>query len=227
MGTSKGYIAPTRIEWTQAKRAVSQMLRDKDSDSIKKTASKFATAMKSDATYGKTFPSATTGILSLSRNISNYGVIYALQQINRQDLIGKPSEEIWNELLNQYTSNGSTVEDSLAVDALSKALENLNINDLDQLGAVSQEILLKEMLVEFISISFDFRFAEKIGKGRSPIETQQILKDMQDYIRSSLYENLSLESIESLDFSDLSSNKYVNTTLNRAFSLFEELFMEE
>lgn len=227
MGTSKGYIAPTRIEWSQAKRAVSQMLRDGDSSSLKKAASKFSTAMKSDAAYGKTFSNAATGILSLSKNISSYGLNYALEQINRSDLIGKPSEEIWNELLNQYTSDGATVEDSLAADALSKALENLQVNDLDQLGNVPQENLLKEMLIEFISISFDFRFAEKIGKGRLPAETQRILKDMQDYIRSNLYEELNLETIRNADFSDLSNNKYVSTALTEAFSIFEELFTEE
>ncbi|WP_195971627.1 hypothetical protein [Enterococcus gallinarum] len=227
MGTSKGYIAPTRIEWSQAKRAVSQMLRDGDSSSLKKAASKFSTAMKSDAAYGKTFSNAATGILSLSKNISSYGLNYALEQINRSDLIGKPSEEIWNELLNQYTSDGATVEDSLAADALSKALENLQVNDLDQLGNVPQENLLKEMLIEFIAISFDFRFAEKIGKGRLPAETQRILKDMQDYIRSNLYEELNLETIRNADFSDLSNNKYVSTALTEAFSIFEELFTEE
>jgi hypothetical protein len=34
MGTSKGYIPPTRIKWANAKRAVTQMLNDRDASSI-------------------------------------------------------------------------------------------------------------------------------------------------------------------------------------------------
>ncbi|WP_332238494.1 hypothetical protein [Sporolactobacillus sp. KGMB 08714] len=227
MGTSKGYIAPTRIQWTQAKRAVSQMLRDGDPRFTKKAASKFATAMKSDASYGGTFTSAAAGILGLSKNIASHGIDYALNQAQRSDLIGKPPEEIWNELLNEYTHSGATAEDSLAADALSKALDNLQIIDLEQLGNISQEALLKEMLVEFIAISFDFRFAEKIGKDRSPAETHRILNEMQDYIRSSVYENITFNEIKDINFANLSGNQYVGKALNDAFSVFEDLYVEE
>ena len=41
MGTSKGYIAPTRIDWSNSKRAVTQMLRDGSTASFTKAASKF------------------------------------------------------------------------------------------------------------------------------------------------------------------------------------------
>ena len=45
MGTSKGYIPPTRIQWTNAKRAVTKMLNDRDASSTAKATSRFATAM--------------------------------------------------------------------------------------------------------------------------------------------------------------------------------------
>lgn len=118
MGTSKGYIAPTRIQWAQAKRAVTQMLRNGDSGSVAKAASKFATAMKADTASGNTFTNAVTGILGLSKNVSSHGVEYALNQIHRSDLIGKSPTEIWNELFDEYTHSGATVEDALAADAL-------------------------------------------------------------------------------------------------------------
>ena len=48
MGTSKGYISPTRVQWKNAKRAVNDMIKNSSSSTISKAASRFATAMKSD-----------------------------------------------------------------------------------------------------------------------------------------------------------------------------------
>lgn len=227
MGTSKGYIAPTRIQWTQAKRAVTNMLRDNDSESVAKAGSKFATAMKADASSASTFSNAVAGILDLSKNIAAHGAVYTLNEINRPDLMGKPPSEILDELFHEYTHYGETAEDALAADALSKALRNLNIEDFDQLGNISLEAFLKETLIDYITVNFDFRFAEKIGKGRPPAEAHRILNEMQDYIRSSLYEGLSFGDINNIDFTNLSGSDYVDKALNDAYLVFEELYKEE
>lgn len=227
MGTSKGYIPPTRIQWTNAKRAVTQMLSSHDTSSTAKAVSRFATAMKADAAPNTSFSKAATGILGLSKAIAGSGSSNALNQIGRQDLIGKSSEEIWNELLHEYTNNGSTAGDALAADALSKTLENLNIKDLEQLGDVQQDVLLLEMLINFISINFEYRFSEKIGKDRSPIEASRIIKEIQDYIRSNLYETLKLSDINDVNFLELSNSQYVDSALIDAYSIFENLYTED
>lgn len=227
MGTSKGYIPPTRIQWTNAKRAVTQMLSSHDTSSTAKAVSRFATAMKADAAPNTSFSKAATGIFGLSKAIAGSGSSNALNQIGRQDLIGKSSEEIWNELLHEYTNNGSTAEDALAADALSKTLENLNIKDLEQLGDVQQDVLLLEMLINFISINFEYRFSEKIGKDRSPIEASRIIKEIQDYIRSNLYETLKLSDINDVNFLELSNSQYVDSALIDAYSIFENLYTED
>ncbi len=227
MGTSKGYIAPTRIEWSNSKRAVTQMLRDGSTDSVTKVASKFATAMKTDTVDGSVFSKAISGILGLSRNISDHGLNHALNQINRPDLIGKSSSEIWSELFDEYTNNSATAEDALAADALSKSLSNLDIEDPEQLGDISQEVLLKELLSNFISINFDFRYAEKIAKGRTPAEAHRIMKEMQDYIRSVIYERLNIDDIGAVDFTKLSSSQYIDKALKEAYSTFEDLYAED
>ena len=227
MGTSKGYIAPTRIEWSNSKRAVTQMLRDGSTDSVTKVASKFATAMKTDTVDGSVFSKAVSGILGLSRNISDHGLNHALNQINRPDLIGKSSSEIWSELFDEYTNNSATAEDALAADALSKSLSNLDIEDPEQLGDISQEVLLKELLSNFISINFDFRYAEKIAKGRTPAEAHRIMKEMQDYIRSVIYERLNIDDIVAVDFTKLSSSQYIDKALKEAYSTFEDLYAED
>jgi len=196
-------------------------------NTIAKATSRYASAMKADATPNTTFSKAAAGLLGLSKAIASSGITYALSQIGRQDLIGKSSEEIWNELLHEYTNNGSTAEDALAADALSKTLENLNVIDLDQLGEVQRDVLLLEMLINFISINFEYRFFEKISKDRSPLEASRIIKEIQDYIRSNLYESLKLSDINDVDFLNLSSSQYVDSALKDAYSIFENLYTED
>ena len=232
MGTSKGYIPPTRIQWTNAKRAITQMLNDRDSLSTAKVVSRFSTAMKADTTIAGTastgaFSKAAVGLLGLAKVIANSSVENALNQINRQDLIGKSSEEIWNELLYEYTNGGSTNEDALAADALSKTLENLEIQEVEQLGEVNQDVILMELLINFISISFEYRFSEKIGKDRSPVDTSKIIREIQDYIRSNLYENLKFDELNSVDFFDLSNSQYIDSVLLDAYTVFEKLYTED
>lgn len=54
----------------------------------------------------------------------------------------------------------------MAADALSQAMDNLEIEDIADIGNVSVDILLKEMLKEYIKENFDFRYEEKISKGK-------------------------------------------------------------
>lgn len=83
MGTSKGYISPTRIQWTNAKRSVGQMIKNPSSESISKAASRFSTAMKSDmASAGNaTFISAAS-ILGFVNRASSQGIDAALKENN-------------------------------------------------------------------------------------------------------------------------------------------------
>ena len=52
MGTSKGYIPPTKPEWSNAKRAISSFLRNRDADSRVNAIQKFGEAMSSGAAVG-------------------------------------------------------------------------------------------------------------------------------------------------------------------------------
>lgn len=227
VGTSKGYIAPTRIEWSRAKSTVTEMMKHTESGTIANATSKYASAMKADGFQSSTFPKATSGILSFAKSVANNGLESSLRSIGREDLVGKNSDEIWGELLQHYTNDSATKEDALAIDALSLSLKNLNIDDLDKLANISQETLLKEMLIDFVELNFEFRFAEKIGKDRSPSDTNKIINDINGYIRSSLYEQLSFQDIANVDFGHLSGDQYVVSALTEAYTLFETLYEEE
>lgn len=227
MGTSKGYIAPTRIEWSRTKSAVTEMSKNLNSSSIANATSKYASAMKTDGFQGSTFIHGAAGILGFAKSVANYGLEESLRNIGREDLLGKSSDVIWNELLHYYTNNGSTKEDALAIDALSLSLKNLNVDDFDKLEEMSMDVLLKEMLVNFVELNFEFRFAEKIGKDRNPDETTHILNSVKGYIRSNLYEQLTIKDIVNIDFGSLSGDQYVENSLIDAYTLFQTLYEED
>lgn len=229
MGTSKGYISPTRIQWSNAKRAVGQMIKDTSSDSVTKAASKFSTAMKSDIENGNataSFVAAASGMLGFIHSASSTGVNDALKEIGREDLIGKPSSEIWDELLYMYTDEGKDDEDSLALDALSLATKNLNL-DIEHFEEIQSDVFLKEMIVDYICLKFEFHYEEKIGKQKRPLEKKRILEQMKKYIRGNVYESLLLENIQKINFHKLDGNKYVQESLKEAFTTLEELYMGE
>lgn len=228
MGTSKGYISPTRIQWSNAKRAVGEMIKSTNSNSITKAASRFATAMKSDmaVSSSSTFSAAAAGLIGFINRATVNGLDVALKEIDREDLLSKNSEEIWDELLYYYTQDGKTDEDSLAIDALSLATKKLHI-DVEHLEEVQQDVLLKEMLVNYISLKFEYHYEEKIGKLKVPSEKNDILDKIKRYIRGNVYEKLPLKEMENVNFYKLDGCIYVDDALEDAFTTLEEMYMEE
>ncbi len=225
MGTSKGYISPTKPEWTSAKRAVSSYLRNRDADSRTNAMSKYVSAMAStNAVSSSVFSSSAGGILGFARGVSSNGLNDTLIEFGRQDLIGKDSGEILDVIMEQFTNGSATLEDSLAADAISKAFENLEIETADDLGKVDIDQLLGEMVIEFININFDLRFDERIGKGRTPAEKAEILADMHNYVANTLHGKLNASQISKMDFSKLQASEIVKNTLADAYDTFQEYY---
>ena len=115
----------------------------------------------------------------------------------------------------------------MAADALSQAMDNLEIEDIADIGNVSVEILLKEMLKEYIKENFDFRYEEKISKGKTPAQTSAILNDMHEYIENSIDGDLNLDNLKSVDFSNMGTSQIVEDALRDALSVFEKYYGEE
>ena len=220
MGTSKGYIPPTKPEWSNAKRAVSSYLRNRDDESKVNAVNKFGEAMSTAGIVsGSSFSSAAGNVLGFARGIRENGLDNTLLEFGREDLIGKNPDEILEELIYQFTNNSSTLEDSLASDALSQALENLNIETVDDLGKVDIDVLLREMVTDFVIISFDLVFDEKIGKGRGQAEKEMILKEMHTFIADALYSFLSPEELKKIDFANMNTSSVVKNSLDEAYRI--------
>ena len=213
MGTSKGYIAPTTPHWSQAKRAVTSYINSGDGESRAKAASKYASAMHHDIATSEQFTKAAGSILSFAQAVSRGGINNALHEFNRNDLIGKSSDEIYNELIQDFTNYGNTTEDYLSAEAIRAALKGLNITDLGDLKDVAPD-------------SFAFRYEEKIRMKRNPEETERLLEKMDKYISNELHNNLKLEDIKTMDFGHLQASEVVKRSLEDAYQVFELFYGE-
>lgn len=159
MGTSKGYIAPTTSHWSTAKRAVTAFINNRDFDSKAKAASKYATAMKTDMSTGGSFQSAAARTLGFAQKVASGGLDNALREYNREDLIGKPSEVVWTELLHEFTNSGASVEDNMAADALSQAMDNLEIEDIADIG----NVCFNNLIITTATLLTNTTFVHKSG----------------------------------------------------------------
>ena len=158
MGTSKGYIAPTKPEWSEAKRAVSGFLRNGDSESKAKAAGKYAAAMLSGGKQMNTqYAVAADNVRSFARGVATNGVDHTLIAFGRSDLIGKSPSEILDALIDQFTYNSNTLADSLSAEALSLAFYNLKIEAPEDLGNIGLDALLREMITEYINLNLKSR----------------------------------------------------------------------
>ena len=195
-------------------------------ESRAKAASKFASAMHHDLASSEQFTKAAGSILSFAQAVSHAGINNALHEFNRNDLIGKSSDEIYNELVQEFTNYGNTTEDYLSAEAIRAALKELNITDLEDLKVVAPDVLLKEMLIEYIKFSFAFRYEEKIRMKRNPEETDRLLEEMGKYISNELHNNLKLEDIKTIDFERMQASEIVKRSLEDAYQVFELFYGE-
>ncbi len=227
MGTSKGYITPTKKEWTDAKRAATQLSKENNLNNRIKLANRYAMAMKQEMTQSQSNASKAIGkVIGLIQGIQNQGLNKTLKDLNKEYLINKSSEEILDNLLGEYSEYGNTKDNYLAMDALSIALKVFEINSIEDLLKISIEDLLKEILINYVDLNFKFRYEEQIIK-KNPIQAEKIIKDMSGYIDSTLREKLNVSGIQEIDFYNLDNNKIIEEKINDAYNIFKDLYEEE
>lgn len=142
-------------------------------------------------------------------------------------MLGKSSEEILEVLFHEYTNNGATTEDALAADALSLTFEVCDIKNLEELGNIQPIFLLKEILINYIIVSFDFRYYEHICKTKTPKETNRILNEIHEYIKTLLYETIEFKNLDNVEFNNLTGSEYVTSALDNALNILENYYGEE
>lgn len=223
MGTSKGYILPKTVHWTEAKRAVTSYIRNGSSETKGNAASKFANAMKHDMIAGNSFVSASSNVIAFVNAVSRSGLQQALKEYGRQDLIGRSFSEVCDELIHEFTNFGSTTEDYIAAQSITLAMKELQIDDF---ANIDTSQFLKEMLIQYIKSSFEFRYEESIRAKKTPEETNKILKEMGKYISGELHEKLTIQELKSVNFNDLKSNQLVEKSLIDAYEILVMFYGE-
>lgn len=226
MGTSKGYIAPSTIKWTQAKRAVTNYLNNQDHESMGKAASKFASAMKSEVNESVAVVGAIGKLTSFANGVRNNGFDQTLKTFGREDLINKDPEEVLDALISDFTNAGATTEDFLAAQAIGEALNILGIKDLSSISDVDMIDLTVEVLSEYLKYSFSFRFSERIAKGRTIAEADAITKKMESYISNKVHSDFDKNRVKNLDLKHLESSNVVHELLRDALNIFEYFYEE-
>lgn len=227
MGTSKGYILPTKKNWTDAKRAATQLSKENNLNNRIKLARKYANAMKEDniRNSSETIKSIAK-IIGLSQNVASKGVEQTLRDLNKEYLLDKTPEEALDVLILEYSEYGNTKDNYLAIDALSITLKELEINTIEDLGDISIGDLLKEILINFIDLNFKFRFEEQISK-KSPSKANEIMNSMSGYIKNKLRDELNTSNLENIDFNNLNNNRIIEDKIIEAYDIFRQVYEEE
>lgn len=234
MGTSKGYIPPTKLEWSKAKRSISTFLRKRDLNSKSNVVVRYSEAIYkwfgkgvNDTIFGRSFSSAVENVVTFAGEVKENGLEKTLYKFGRNDLIGKSPEIIIQELLYMFTSHGSSIEDSLALSALTSAFETLNIENIEDFNSLDLDLFLLEVIIAFVKNDFDFRYYEKISQGRTPKDTLNILEEVHGYIDGILRTKLTNTSIGDIDFANIGTNKIVFFILKDAYDTFINIYGEE
>ena len=227
MGTSKGYILPTKKNWTDAKRAATQLSKENNLNNRIKLARKYANAMKEDniRNSSETIKSIAK-IIGLSQNVASKGVEQTLRDLNKEYLLDKTPEEALDVLILEYSEYGNTKDNYLAIDALSITLKELEINTIEDLGDISIGDLLKEILINFIDLNFKFRFEEQISK-KSPSKANEIMNSMSGYIKNKLRDELNTSNLENIEFNNLNNNRIIEDKIIEAYDIFRQVYEEE
>lgn len=234
MGTSKGYISPTNPEWRSTKRAVTSFAKNRTRDSLSRAVSRFAKAMQAEwggqsakVSSSMSFSSSSGRMIAFISEAKERGLGVALNSVGLSELTDKTADEIIQELLLFFSNDGSTREDSLVLDALSSVFVSLNIESIDGLLGIDIKVFLMELIIQYVCISFDHRFCEKIGQGRSPEETQGILQDTHAYISGTLRERLTITDIQGVVLSDIKASSIVTNMLDEAFSALIQFYGDD
>ncbi len=231
MGTSKGYQPPKGYLWSDAKRAVSSMVRNHfDSDSIGKAVSRFNQAVRQGGTYSRqqrlsVAGSKAIGFFSIAKL---QGFEKALEHAGLSDLIGKSNMEIYMGLLDYFVGSSNTLDDSIVWDSMAELLKELFldvpgdksfediINDLDM------SKFIKDLITKFIQKDFFMNFSEKIeSKFKGIDEYKDAEKKIKDYIRIKIDTQYSIDDLSKIDWHGQQGKHFINDRCNEVIRIFD------
>lgn len=180
MGTSKGYIAPTRDEWRKAKSAVTSATKKPESTKILLAIGRFIQAIGSDYNSQKSngekstnketksdfdiFVEAVAKTIFIGLKVQNDDPELGLKELNLDYLLSYNNINVSKDLISNFCKKGSTRNGNLAYKSITDALDTFNIIMIEEFSSVDLNDLLMLMIVNYIKINFSSSFEEKINK---------------------------------------------------------------
>lgn len=231
MGTSKGYQPPKGYLWSDAKRAVSSMIRNNfDSYSIGKAVSRFNQAVRKDGKYSRqqqlsVAGSKAVGFLSIAKL---HGLEKALEHAGLSDLIGKSNVEIYMGLLDYFIGSNNTLDDSIVWDSMAELLKELFLdvpNDKsfeDIMNDIDMNKFIKDLITKFIQKDFFVNFSEKIeAKCKSIDEYKDAEKKIKDYIRVKIDTGYLTDDLSKIDWNGQQGKTFISDRCNEVIKVFD------
>lgn len=227
MGTSKGYIAPSTPNWKQAKREVSRYLSNSTETVKRNAAAKYARAMAADSYNASQATRAFAGIISFSTASATRGYTVALHEIGRDDVLSLEPKEALDALISHFASDGSTIDDKIALDSMAESFQVLEVIQPEDLQNIDISRLLKEMVCQFAKLKFAQLFDRQI-RTKCPIieEANRRIAEMQEYIYYAMGQQLTEDVLKEINPHNLANEMIVQNTLKKGFELMTIFYGE-
>lgn len=227
MGTSKGYIAPSTPNWSRAKRSITSYLSNPSEEKRNSAAAGYAKAMSSAGFSDNRAIRAFSGIASFAASSGANGYSAALQEIRRDDILTLPPEEALSELIHNFTNEGATIDDAIALDCIADALTVLEIHSPEELSTVDVNRLIKELVCQFAKHKFAQLFDKQIrNKFPNTEEANARISEMQEYIYYTMELKLTPEVLLVINPENLTNEPVVQETMKKGFEFLVEFYGE-
>lgn len=231
MGTSKGYQPPKGYLWSDAKRAVTSMVKNNfESDSIGKAVGQYNQAARQGGGFRRqqdlsTAGSKAVGFFSVARS---QGFQKALEQTGLSNLIGKTNEEIYAGLLDYFVGDGSSLDDSIVRDSMAELLKELFFDVPDDksfedvINDSDMNKFIKDLITKFIQKDFIMNFSEKIEAKCKNIEVyKNAEKKIKDFIRAKIDTKYSAGDLSKIDWKGQQGKRFINDRCNEVIRVFD------
>lgn len=227
MGTSKGYIAPSTPNWRQAKREVSRYLSNPTESERKTVTAQYAKAMTTGGYNATHVAKAFAGVIDFSTTSASRGYAAALHDIAHDDIISLEPQEAMDALISIFASDGSTIDDKIALDSIAESFQVLEVIEPEDLQNVDTSHLLKEMICQFAKLKFAQLFDKQI-RNKCPIveEANSRIAEMQDYVYYTMGQQLTDDALNAMNPHNLANEAVVQYILEESFKLMTIFYGE-
>ena len=225
MGTSKGYIAPSTPHWSRTKRSVTSYLSDSSDTKKKDVVTKYSDAMNSSDFFSGQIAHAFSRFAVFVLSYQSKGINVALQEVEREDILEKPPVEALNELMLNFTNEGATIDDAIALDCLSEALIVLEVHSFNDLSAIDINRVIKELVCQFAKHKFAQLFDKQIRHKLPNVEEANAkISEIQEYIYYTMDQRLTPEILSSINPNNLADESIVQEIMKKGFDLLKEFY---